>query len=102
MLPPGSSLFDIIAALKIQSFFSRIDCAAADMEDQGRMIQALSGVTLTGHSVQGAVGLAHIHDCTDGDGRNQDIGSILHQIMTITDQSLDEAQAKFVLLYYYK
>ncbi|XP_053195719.1 pre-B-cell leukemia transcription factor 3-like isoform X1 [Scomber japonicus] len=67
------------------------------MEDQGRMIQSLSGVSLTGHSVQqGAVGLPlpHIHDCTDGDGRNQDIGSILHQIMTITDQSLDEAQAK--------
>ncbi|CAK6972276.1 pre-B-cell leukemia transcription factor 3-like isoform X3 [Scomber scombrus] len=66
------------------------------MEDQSRMIQSLSGVSLTGHSVQGAVGLPlpHIHDCTDGDGRNQDIGSILHQIMTITDQSLDEAQAK--------
>ncbi|XP_042252081.1 pre-B-cell leukemia transcription factor 3-like isoform X1 [Thunnus albacares] len=66
------------------------------MEDQSRMIQTLSGVTLSGHSVQGAVGLQlpHIHDCTDGDGRNQDIGSILHQIMTITDQSLDEAQAK--------
>uniref|UniRef100_A0A8C9UQ22 Pre-B-cell leukemia transcription factor 2 n=1 Tax=Spermophilus dauricus TaxID=99837 RepID=A0A8C9UQ22_SPEDA len=30
----------------------------------------------------------------DGDGRKQDIGDILHQIMTITDQSLDEAQAK--------
>eukprot|EP00064_Thunnus_orientalis_P007760 superscaffoldBa00000878_g7782 len=71
------------------------------MEDQSRMIQTLSGVTLSGHSVQGAVGLQlpHIHDCTDGDGRNQDIGSILHQIMTITDQSLDEAQAKFVLVY---
>ncbi|XP_072115235.1 pre-B-cell leukemia transcription factor 2 isoform X3 [Mobula birostris] len=30
----------------------------------------------------------------NGDGRKQDIGDILHQIMTITDQSLDEAQAK--------
>ncbi|XP_027132587.1 pre-B-cell leukemia transcription factor 3-like, partial [Larimichthys crocea] len=66
------------------------------MEDQGRMMQALSGMTLAGHSVQEAVGLSvpHIHDGTDGDGRKQDIGSILHQIMTITDQSLDEAQAK--------
>uniref|UniRef100_A0A672JK79 Pre-B-cell leukemia transcription factor 1 n=1 Tax=Salarias fasciatus TaxID=181472 RepID=A0A672JK79_SALFA len=36
----------------------------------------------------------HGHDGTDGDGRKQDIGDILHQIMTITDQSLDEAQAK--------
>ena len=28
------------------------------------------------------------------DGRKQDIGEILQQIMTITDQSLDEAQAR--------
>ncbi|XP_047425007.1 pre-B-cell leukemia transcription factor 3-like isoform X2 [Mugil cephalus] len=66
------------------------------MEDQGRLLQALSGVTLTGHSVQGTLGLEppHIHDSIDRDERKQDIGSILHQIMTITDQSLDEAQAK--------
>ncbi|XP_070844871.1 pre-B-cell leukemia transcription factor 3-like isoform X2 [Chaetodon trifascialis] len=66
------------------------------MEDHGRMMQALSGMTLVGHSVEGAVALSlpHIHDATDGDGRKQDIGGILHQIMTITDQSLDEAQAK--------
>uniref|UniRef100_A0A672QE33 Pre-B-cell leukemia transcription factor 1 n=1 Tax=Sinocyclocheilus grahami TaxID=75366 RepID=A0A672QE33_SINGR len=30
----------------------------------------------------------------DGEGRKQDIGDILQQIMTITDQSLDEAQAR--------
>ncbi|KAM7369487.1 hypothetical protein PAMP_013754 [Pampus punctatissimus] len=66
------------------------------MEDQGRMIHTLSGVTLTGPSVQAAAGLPlpHIHDCIEGDGRNEDIGIILHQIMTITDQSLDEAQTK--------
>ncbi|KAM3873917.1 pre-B-cell leukemia transcription factor 3-like isoform 4-T4 [Diretmus argenteus] len=70
------------------------------MEDQGRMIQALSGVSLAGHPAQGGgmVGLPlpHLHDGgADGDGRKQqDIGDILHQIMTITDQSLDEAQAK--------
>lgn len=29
------------------------------------------------------------------DGRKQDIGDILQQIMTITDQSLDEAQARY-------
>ena len=33
----------------------------------------------------------------DGDGRKQDIGDILQQIMNITDQSLDEAQARCVL-----
>lgn len=81
-------------------FPSRIDCAAADMEDPGRMLRALSGVTLPGHSVQGAAGLPlpHIHDGTDGNARKQDVGSILHQIMTITDQNLDEAQAKLFLL----
>ncbi|XP_046870907.1 pre-B-cell leukemia transcription factor 3 isoform X2 [Hypomesus transpacificus] len=66
------------------------------MEEQARIMQALSGVTLAGHPVQGGMGLPppHGHEGTDGDGRKQDIGDILHQIMTITDQSLDEAQAK--------
>ncbi|KAM6986038.1 pre-B-cell leukemia transcription factor 3 isoform 7-T7 [Aplochiton taeniatus] len=66
------------------------------MDEQARIMQALSGVTLAGHSVQGGMGLPpqHVHEGTDGDGRKQDIGDILHQIMTITDQSLDEAQAK--------
>lgn len=31
---------------------------------------------------------------TEQDGRKQDIGEILQQIMNITDQSLDEAQAR--------
>ncbi|KAJ8346390.1 hypothetical protein SKAU_G00277910 [Synaphobranchus kaupii] len=66
------------------------------MDEQARMMQALSGVNLAGLSVQGGMALppAHIHGGTDTDGRKQDIGDILHQIMTITDQSLDEAQAK--------
>ncbi|KAJ8396626.1 hypothetical protein AAFF_G00016920 [Aldrovandia affinis] len=66
------------------------------MEEQARIMQALAGVNLAGLSAQGGMTLppAHIHDGTDGDGRKQDIGDILHQIMTITDQSLDEAQAK--------
>ncbi|KAJ7303380.1 hypothetical protein JRQ81_012342, partial [Phrynocephalus forsythii] len=34
----------------------------------------------------------------NGEPRKQDIGDILQQIMTITDQSLDEAQAKLVTL----
>ncbi|XP_051758544.1 pre-B-cell leukemia transcription factor 3b isoform X3 [Pseudorasbora parva] len=66
------------------------------MDEQARIMQALGGVNLAGHSVQGGMALPppHGHDGTDGDGRKQDIGDILHQIMTITDQSLDEAQAK--------
>lgn len=32
---------------------------------------------------------------TPDDGRKQDIGDILQQIMNITDQSLDEAQARW-------
>ena len=32
---------------------------------------------------------------TPDDGRKQDIGDILQQIMNITDQSLDEAQARY-------
>ncbi|XP_051923983.1 pre-B-cell leukemia transcription factor 3b isoform X2 [Hippocampus zosterae] len=72
------------------------DSLAAPMDDQARIMQSIGGVTLAGHSVQGGMALPppHGHDGTDGDGRKQDIGDILHQIMTITDQSLDEAQAK--------
>lgn len=68
------------------------------MDDQSRMLQTLAGVNLAGHSVQGGMALPppHGHEGADGDGRKQDIGDILHQIMTITDQSLDEAQAKLV------
>ncbi|KTF71773.1 hypothetical protein cypCar_00049581 [Cyprinus carpio] len=66
------------------------------MDEQARILQALGGVNLAGHSVQGGMALPppHGHDGTDVDGRKQDIGDILHQIMTITDQSLDEAQAE--------
>ncbi|MEQ2188585.1 hypothetical protein GOODEAATRI_016636 [Goodea atripinnis] len=77
------------------------DSLAATMDDQARIMQSIGGVSLAGHSVQGGMSLPppHGHDGTDGDGRKQDIGDILHQIMTITDQSLDEAQAKLVDLY---
>lgn len=51
------------------------------------------GVGLAGHP-----GLTHRPaesvPGSDGDSRKQDIGDILQQIMTITDQSLDEAQAR--------
>lgn len=77
------------------------DSVAATMDEQARIMQSIGGVSLAGHSVQGGMALPppHGHDGTDGDGRKQDIGDILHQIMTITDQSLDEAQAKLVYLY---
>ncbi|KAM9307218.1 pre-B-cell leukemia transcription factor 1-like [Pholidichthys leucotaenia] len=60
------------------------------------MMQVLGGLAAAGLPVQEAAGppLSHVHDGRHGDGRKQDIGSILHQIMAITDQSLDEAQAK--------
>ncbi|KAJ8286399.1 hypothetical protein GJAV_G00038840 [Gymnothorax javanicus] len=66
------------------------------MDAQAGMMQSLSGVNLGGLSLHGGMALppAHMHDVTEVDGRKQDIGDILHQIMTITDQSLDEAQAK--------
>uniref|UniRef100_UPI00398F78B4 pre-B-cell leukemia transcription factor 2-like n=1 Tax=Pristiophorus japonicus TaxID=55135 RepID=UPI00398F78B4 len=72
------------------------------MEDQSRLLQARGagggGVGLPSHSVQSGLQplSAHMHEnpTDNGDGRKQDIGDILHQIMTITDQSLDEAQAK--------
>ncbi|KAF3851049.1 hypothetical protein F7725_012821 [Dissostichus mawsoni] len=72
------------------------DSLASSMDDQARIMQSIGGVSLSGHSVQGGMALPppHGHDGSDGDGRKQDIGDILHQIMTITDQSLDEAQAK--------
>jgi len=76
----------------------------AAMDEQARIMQSIGGgVSLSGHPGQGGMaGLPppHGHDgsAVDGDGRKQDIGDILHQIMTITDQSLDEAQAKLVHL----
>uniref|UniRef100_UPI00358EBC70 pre-B-cell leukemia transcription factor 1-like isoform X3 n=1 Tax=Myxine glutinosa TaxID=7769 RepID=UPI00358EBC70 len=72
------------------------------MDDQGRLMSSLA----IGMSGMAAVGLSHQHlsassvDGVDGPGSGgpaggkQDIGDILQQIMTITDQSLDEAQAR--------
>ncbi|XP_016339371.1 pre-B-cell leukemia transcription factor 1b isoform X1 [Sinocyclocheilus anshuiensis] len=63
------------------------------MDEQPRLMHAHAALGMSGHP-----GLSqHILDntgATDGDGRKQDIGDILQQIMTITDQSLDEAQAR--------
>uniref|UniRef100_A0A8D0BW95 Pre-B-cell leukemia transcription factor 1 n=1 Tax=Salvator merianae TaxID=96440 RepID=A0A8D0BW95_SALMN len=71
------------------------------MDDPGRLIQARGAVPgLPGHPpVQGGVQSMTPHPLHEppsdnGEPRKQDIGDILQQIMTITDQSLDEAQAK--------
>uniref|UniRef100_A0A8C5HAQ0 Pre-B-cell leukemia transcription factor 1 n=1 Tax=Gouania willdenowi TaxID=441366 RepID=A0A8C5HAQ0_GOUWI len=67
------------------------------MDEQPRLMHA-HGVAMARHG-HGHAGLApHMPDGgstgPDGDARKQDIGDILQQIMTITDQSLDEAQAR--------
>uniref|UniRef100_A0A3B4AJ34 Pre-B-cell leukemia transcription factor 1 n=1 Tax=Periophthalmus magnuspinnatus TaxID=409849 RepID=A0A3B4AJ34_9GOBI len=62
------------------------------MDEQARLMHSHTGVGMAGHP-----GLPqHMQESSgaDGDGRKQDIGDILQQIMTITDQSLDEAQAR--------
>ncbi|XP_014879121.1 pre-B-cell leukemia transcription factor 1-like isoform X2 [Poecilia latipinna] len=62
------------------------------MDEQPRLMHSHTGVGMAGHP-----GLPQHLEGTggaDGDGRKQDIGDILQQIMTITDQSLDEAQAR--------
>ncbi|KAL7834663.1 hypothetical protein SRHO_G00289100 [Serrasalmus rhombeus] len=63
--------------------------------DETHIMQSLVGVTLS-RTVHGGMALAPSldHQGSEDDGRKQDIGDILHQIMGITDQSLDEAQAK--------
>ncbi|XP_063794242.1 pre-B-cell leukemia transcription factor 2 isoform X2 [Pseudophryne corroboree] len=68
------------------------------MDEQGRLLQA-RGVGIPGHPHHGVPQTLTPHPMHDtpadnGEPRKQDIGDILQQIMTITDQSLDEAQAK--------
>uniref|UniRef100_A0A2K6FLU8 PBC domain-containing protein n=1 Tax=Propithecus coquereli TaxID=379532 RepID=A0A2K6FLU8_PROCO len=64
------------------------------MDEQPRLMHSHAGVGMAGHSSLSQ----HLQDGargTEGEGgRKQDIGDILQQIMTITDQSLDEAQAR--------
>ncbi|XP_078459644.1 pre-B-cell leukemia transcription factor 1-like isoform X1 [Lampetra planeri] len=74
------------------------------MDEQGRLLQSHIGVGMG--ALSGAVGMGHPHmgppDGVDGGGSGggkQDIGDILQQIMTITDQSLDEAQARWCSIY---
>ncbi|XP_050396756.1 pre-B-cell leukemia transcription factor 1 isoform X8 [Patella vulgata] len=69
------------------------------MDDQQRLMQIQSNVAAMNNSVnmgqqQGYENMQPTAP-TDPD-RKQEIGDILQQIMTITDQSLDEAQARWV------
>lgn len=75
------------------------------MEDTRGYGQQLSaGVSMSGHLSQG-YGLQHHHmgdagAMLDSEHGKQDVGNILQQIMTITDQSLDEAQARYHLAFH--
>ncbi len=76
--------------------FKRHQSSLRRRMEESHLMQTLVGVTLAGHPVA----LPVPHDGTDARNK-QDIGDILHQIMTITDQSLDEAQAKLVLQWHF-
>ena len=60
------------------------------MDDQQRYIQHGS---MAGMQHPTGYGMQSLGDVEDG-SRKQEIGDILQQIMNITDQSLDEAQAR--------
>ena len=60
------------------------------MEDPNRMMGGHGGLMPPNYGMPTNDGQAGV----DNDPRKQDIGEILQQIMNITDQSLDEAQAR--------
>ena len=61
-----------------------------DEQQRQLMHQAQNAVSMGGYDMQGGV------PGQENDQRKQEIGDVLQQIMTITDQSLDEAQARSV------
>ena len=70
------------------------------MDDQQRYVQPQHPVSMPGHMPQSGYGMptdpsnaVQQQDSSDPH-RKQEIGDILQQIMNITDQSLDEAQAR--------
>lgn len=72
-------------------------CAMDDGRGYGPPMSG--GVGMSGHLSQGYGIQEHPHmvdsgSLLDGEHGKQDVGNILQQIMTITDQSLDEAQAR--------
>lgn len=67
----------------------------ADRMPYGQSLHCISNM------IGGGVSLPYDHpDVIGGDEekRKHDIGEILHQIMAITDESLDEAQARLLCL----
>lgn len=66
------------------------------MDDQQRLMHPQGPVSMASVMPQqgGYDGMQSA--APDPDQRKQEIGDILQQIMTITDQSLDEAQARSV------
>uniref|UniRef100_A0A182K703 PBC domain-containing protein n=1 Tax=Anopheles christyi TaxID=43041 RepID=A0A182K703_9DIPT len=60
------------------------------MEDPNRMMGGHGGLMPPNYGMPTNDGQTGV----DNDPRKQDIGEILQQIMNITDQSLDEAQAR--------
>ena len=67
---------------------------AAGVDSGGKVgeVGGGGGVGVSGVAVVGGVGGERGNE--NFEGRKQDIGEILQQIMTIADQSLDEAQAR--------
>ncbi len=63
------------------------------MEDQARMMLGHPGLTGLSQEEMGNPDSLRKHHSL-GQPPQQDIGDILQQIMTITDESLDEAQAR--------
>lgn len=68
------------------------------MDEQNRMMHPVSGQVGMMPQSYGMQPVDPNHGAPttpDQDTRKQDIGEILQQIMNITDQSLDEAQARY-------
>lgn len=72
---------------------------AASMDDQQRGMMhptSQAGMLMPQHyGMGGSVDQGQGTTTPDSEGRKQDINTILEQIMNITDQSLDEAQARW-------
>ena len=66
------------------------------MDEQRGMMHPTSqtGMLMPQHYGMGSVDQGQGTATPDTEGRKQDINTILEQIMNITDQSLDEAQAR--------
>ena len=64
------------------------------MDDQQRLMHPPQGQVNMPQQGYDATAMAMAQG-DPGDQRKQEIGDVLQQIMTITDQSLDEAQARY-------